>query len=96
MVILLMKSKVEKSVVMSLVLVEVCSSNLLSTLPLEDLFENEMEVAVMRYECLNLCGLCKMRPYALVNGDRVFGKTLDDCVDNIKVKIEQELEEFFR
>lgn len=79
---------------MGIVVVEVCDSNLMSALDLEHLEELYPEIAVLRADCMNLCGLCKLRPYALVNGKRVFGKSTEECVDKIKAAIESELAVF--
>ncbi|KKO53374.1 DUF1450 domain-containing protein [Paenibacillus sp. DMB20] len=76
---------------MGIVVVEICDSNLMSALDLEHLEELYPEIAVLRADCMNLCGLCKLRPYALVNGKRVFGKTTEECIENIKAAIESEL-----
>ncbi|MBO2944208.1 DUF1450 domain-containing protein [Paenibacillus sp. F411] len=76
---------------MGIVIVEICDSNLMSALELERLEELYPEIAVMRADCMNLCGLCKLRPYALVNGKRVIGATTEECVENIKRAIEGEL-----
>ncbi|WP_199925614.1 DUF1450 domain-containing protein [Paenibacillus bouchesdurhonensis] len=79
---------------LGIVVVEVCDSNLLSSLELEQLEEEYPEIAVLRLDCLNLCGLCKLRPYAMVNGKRVFAKTVEECVQLIKQTIEEELRAF--
>ncbi|MNH99347.1 hypothetical protein D3C73_521130 [compost metagenome] len=79
---------------MGIVVVEVCDSNLMSALDLEKLEEEYPEIAVLRTDCLNLCGLCKLRPYAMVNGERVFAKTTEECISLIKQKIEEELQAF--
>lgn len=76
---------------MGIVIVEVCDSNLMSALDLEQLEQEYPEIAVMRAECLSLCGLCKLRPYALVNGKRVVAKTTEDCLSLVKQSIEAEL-----
>lgn len=76
---------------MGIVVVEVCDSNLLSALELENLEEEFPEVAVLRLDCLGLCGLCKLRPYAMVNGSRVSGKTTEECLDQIRLKIQEDL-----
>ncbi|MDQ0088355.1 uncharacterized protein YuzB (UPF0349 family) [Paenibacillus anaericanus] len=76
---------------LGIVVVEVCDSNLMSALELEDLEEEYPEVAVLRTECLSLCGLCKIRPYALVNAKRVFATTSEECIKLIKQRIEEEL-----
>ncbi|WP_414859243.1 DUF1450 domain-containing protein [Paenibacillus haidiansis] len=79
---------------LGIVVVEVCDSNLLSALDLERLEEEYPEIAVLRQDCLNLCGLCRIRPYALVNGRRIFAKTTEECVALIKQAIEEELKAF--
>lgn len=80
---------------MGIVVVEVCDSNLMSALELEHLEDLYPEVAVLRADCMSLCGLCKLRPYALVNGKRVLGKTTEECIENIKAAIEAELAVYF-
>ncbi|MGG6310003.1 DUF1450 domain-containing protein [Paenibacillus macerans] len=76
---------------MGIVIVEVCDSNLMSALELELLEDEYPEIAVMRADCLSLCGLCKIRPYALVNGKRIVAKTTEECVQLVKQAIEDEL-----
>ena len=76
---------------LGIVFVEVCDRNLMSALELEKLEEEYPEIAVMRQDCLSLCGLCKLRPYALVNGKRVFAKTTEECIQLVKQAIEDEL-----
>ncbi|CAM4279863.1 DUF1450 domain-containing protein [Paenibacillus macerans] len=79
---------------LGIVIVEVCDSNLMSALDLENLEQEYPEIAVMRAECLSLCGLCRLRPYALVNGKRVIGKTTEECVQLVKQAIEDELKAY--
>lgn len=79
---------------MGIVVVEVCDSNLLSSVELEQLEGQYPEIAVLRLDCLNLCGLCRIRPYAMVNGKRVFAKSVDECLEKIKAMIETELSAF--
>lgn len=79
---------------LGIVVVEICDSNLMSALELEDLEQEYPEVAVLRTDCLSLCGLCKIRPYALVNAKRVFGKTPEESLALIKERIEEELQAF--
>ncbi|PXW88971.1 uncharacterized protein YuzB (UPF0349 family) [Streptohalobacillus salinus] len=75
-----------------IVIVEICESNLLQTIETEDLFESEYpEVSVISSECLSFCGLCRLRPFALVNGRRIKGKDINDCLTNIRRAIEEEL-----
>jgi len=77
---------------MGIVVVEVCDSNAITTLNIEEIIESEFpEVAVLTNECLSFCGLCRVRPYALVNNKRVFGKTPEECLENIREQVKKEL-----
>lgn len=77
---------------MGLVMIEVCEGNELNTVAVEHILESEYpEVAVLTNECLSFCGLCRVRPFALVNNKRIFGKTPEDCLNNIRKAIEKEL-----
>ncbi|AIC95666.1 MULTISPECIES: DUF1450 domain-containing protein [Shouchella] len=77
---------------MGIIVVEVCDGNLMNRVDLENLLESEYpEVAVMDNECLSFCGLCAVRPYAIVNGTRIFGATAEECIEKIKHRIELEL-----
>lgn len=78
--------------IIGIIIVDVCESNLLNTIDIEQLLESEYpEVSVLFNECLSFCGLCRLRPFALVNGKRVKGKDINDCIKNIKSAIEEEL-----
>lgn len=77
------------------VLVEVCDRNSIMKAELEQLEEKYPEIAVLETNCLNMCNLCRARPYALVNGRRVYAKTLDSCIKEIEKLINEELEAFF-
>ncbi|WP_245751672.1 DUF1450 domain-containing protein [Amphibacillus marinus] len=75
-----------------IVIVEICESNLLQTIEAEHLFESEYpEVSVLVSDCLSFCGLCRLKPYALVNGRRIKGTDIDECLANIRTAIEEEL-----
>ncbi|WP_099159283.1 DUF1450 domain-containing protein [Virgibacillus ndiopensis] len=77
---------------MGIVIVDVCDGNAITTLDIEGIIEKEFpEVAVMMNECLSFCGLCALKPYALVNGRRIHGKTPEECLDKIRVAIKEEL-----
>ncbi|GAA0288829.1 uncharacterized protein YuzB (UPF0349 family) [Gracilibacillus halotolerans] len=77
---------------MGIVVVEICDSNLLNTLDVESIIESEYpEVAVLINDCLNYCGLCRLKPYALVNNRRIHGKTPEETLDKIRAAIEEEL-----
>lgn len=59
----------------------------------EKLLETEYpEVAVIESNCLSFCGMCARRPYAIVNGKRIFAKTAEESIKLIKNHIESELE----
>ena len=77
---------------MGIVVVEICDSNLIHTLDVESIIESEYpEVAVLISDCLNYCGLCRLKPYALVNNRRIHGKTPEETLDKIRTAIEEEL-----
>ncbi|MFC4023460.1 DUF1450 domain-containing protein [Oceanobacillus longus] len=77
---------------MGIVVVEVCDGNAITTLDIEGIIEAEFpEVAVLMNECLSFCGLCALRPYALVNNKRVSGKTPEECLGKIREQIKKEL-----
>lgn len=77
---------------MGIVIVEICETSLINDLDIEAIIEKEYpEVAVIKSECLSYCGICRLRPYAMVNNQRVIAKTPEDCLDKIRKKIEEEL-----
>jgi len=77
---------------MKFIVVEVCDANTLTTLNVEEIIESKFpEVAVIINQCLSFCGLCRSVPFAIVNNERVFGKTPEECLDKISVQIEKEL-----
>jgi uncharacterized protein YuzB (UPF0349 family) len=78
-----------------IVVVEVCDRNALVLQSLEDLETKYPEVAVLQTNCMNMCNLCRARPYALVNGKRVFAKDPDECIQKIEEIIQEELRHFY-
>ncbi|GIN62167.1 hypothetical protein J27TS8_21600 [Robertmurraya siralis] len=77
---------------MGIVVVEICDGSLINVLPIEEILEEEYpEVAVLESSCLSFCGMCAKRPYAIVNGKRIFAKTAEECLELIKKQIEIEL-----
>jgi uncharacterized protein YuzB (UPF0349 family) len=78
-------------ITIGIIVVEVCDGNLLSRIDLEQLEAEYPEVAVLRSECLSFCGLCRVRPYALVNGQRIYANTVEECLTLIRAAIEREL-----
>jgi uncharacterized protein YuzB (UPF0349 family) len=80
---------------MGIVVVEICDGSLITELNLERILENEYpEVAVIENSCLSFCGMCAKRPYAIVNGKRIFAKTNEECLSLIRNQIESELAVF--
>ncbi|MDR9854197.1 DUF1450 domain-containing protein [Paenibacillus sp. VCA1] len=78
---------------MGIIIVEICDGSLIREIDIADLLEAEYpEVAVLESTCLSFCGICARRPYALVNGKRIFAKTAEECLDLIRQCIEKELE----
>jgi len=77
---------------MGIVIVDVCSANLLATIDIEEIIESEFpEVAVLMNNCLSHCGLCANSAYAHVNGKLIHGKTPEQCIDRIRDEIKKEL-----
>ncbi|WP_366163601.1 DUF1450 domain-containing protein [Bacillus infantis] len=80
---------------MGIVVVEICDGSLIAELDLEGLLEAQYpEVAVIESSCLSFCGMCARRPYAIVNGKRIFARTAEECLQLIKEHIDNELKEF--
>ncbi len=77
---------------LGIVIVDVCSANAITSINIEGIIETEFpEVAVLVNQCLSYCGLCAASPYAHVNGKLIHGKTVEECLDNIKIAIKKEL-----
>lgn len=81
---------------MGIVVVDICQSNLLATIDIETILEEEFpEVAVLLNDCLSFCGLCARLPFAQVNGKLIHGKTIDESLNNIREQIKKELAIYF-
>ena len=80
---------------LGIIVVEICDRNTIALKDLEELETLYPEVAVMRTDCLNMCNLCRARPYALVDGKRVFAKTPEECLEQVEQLIKEELKEFY-
>jgi uncharacterized protein YuzB (UPF0349 family) len=77
---------------MGIVVVEICDGSLINKIDIEKILEAEYpEVSVLENSCLSFCGMCAKRPYAIVNGKRIFAKTAEECLDLIRTHIEAEL-----
>ncbi|GAK13155.1 DUF1450 domain-containing protein [Geomicrobium sp. JSM 1781026] len=78
---------------MGIIIVELCQSSSMTNIDVEAILEDKYpEVDVVTNECLSQCGLCAVRPFAVVNGNRVFGDTPEECLEKLKFRIEVELE----
>lgn len=81
--------------VLGIVMVEICDGNTITILNIEEILESEFpEVAVLMNDCLSFCGMCALRPYAIVNNKRIFGKTPEECLDKIRKAIREELAQY--
>lgn len=82
----------DRSLTMGIVVVDVCQSNQMATIDIEEVLETEFpEVAVLINDCLSYCGLCARTCFAQVNGKIIHGKTKEQCLDNIREAIKKEL-----
>lgn len=80
---------------MGIVVVEICDGSLITAINLEEIIESKYpEVAVIESSCLSFCGMCAKRPYAIINGKRIFAKTTEECLQLIMKQIEAELAVF--
>lgn len=77
---------------MGLVVIEVCEGNHFASLPLEELETKYFEVAVLRTDCLSMCYLCRAVPYAMVNTQRVYAKTNDQCINLVEEAVAREIQ----
>ncbi|PTF04349.1 hypothetical protein BUY45_04105 [Staphylococcus devriesei] len=70
-------------------LVEFCISNMAKGGDyVYDKLDNDPDVDVLEYGCLNNCGTCSCGLYTLVDGDTVEGDTPEDLLNNIYKHIE--------
>ncbi|GAK08158.1 DUF1450 domain-containing protein [Geomicrobium sp. JCM 19038] len=73
---------------MGIIIVELCQSNAITKLEIESILEEKYpEVDVIESECLSTCGLCALRPFALVNGNRIFGDSLKSVWRNCNFEL---------
>lgn len=76
-------------------LVEVCDRNGIMLQPLDDLERHIPEAAVLKTNCLDDCNLCRARPFALVNGKRIFAESGEACMRLVEQAVREELAAFF-
>jgi len=80
---------------MGIVVVEICDGNAITLLNIELILEEEFpEVAVLMSDCLSFCGMCAVRPYAIVNNKRIYGKSPEECLNKIRQAIREELAQY--
>ncbi|WLV26060.1 DUF1450 domain-containing protein [Aciduricibacillus chroicocephali] len=80
---------------MGIVVVEICDGNMITVIDLESILEGEFpEVAVLMSDCLSFCGMCAVRPYAIVNNKRIYGKTPEEALEKIRQAIRDELAQY--
>ncbi|ADC88022.1 YuzB family protein [Staphylococcus lugdunensis] len=71
-------------------IVEFCISNMArGGQYVYDQLEEDPDVDVLEYGCLQNCGICSSGLYALVNGDIVEGETPTELLNNIYKHIEE-------
>lgn len=79
-------------------LVEFCSSNMLKgTEEVYRTLDDDPEIDVLDYGCLNNCGLCSKAFFVLVDGEIVSAMTPDKLLEKIYKRIDrnkQEMEEW--
>ncbi|HEY4552111.1 MAG TPA: YuzB family protein [Bacillaceae bacterium] len=71
-------------------IIEFCVSNLASGgYEALQMLEEDPNLDIVEYGCLDHCGLCGESLFALVNGEAVTGETPEDLVRNIYQYIEE-------
>ncbi|GAA0369386.1 DUF1450 domain-containing protein [Bacillus horti] len=69
-------------------IIEFCQSNLgAGTLRVKEELEKDPDLDVIDYGCLGFCGECYQYPYALVNGEFVYGESPKDLLNKIREAI---------
>ncbi|WML45886.1 YuzB family protein [Neobacillus sp. PS3-40] len=71
-------------------IIEFCISNLANgSQKAREVLERDPNLDVIEYGCLGHCGICAVSLFALVNGERVTGKTPEELVENIYQFLEE-------
>ncbi|GIM48247.1 hypothetical protein DNHGIG_37960 [Collibacillus ludicampi] len=76
---------------MSLVVIEVCDINPISSEDLESFERKYNGVTVLRSPCLSHCEICAASPYAYVNGELIIRETIVELMQAIDEAIQSEL-----
>lgn len=70
-------------------LVEFCVNNLTEEVErVKEELENDPDIDVMEYDCLNHCSECYVHPYALVDGEYVAAESGPELLEAIYEAIE--------
>lgn len=71
-------------------MIEFCISNLANgSQRAREILERDHNLDIIDYGCLRHCGICAVTLFALVNGERVTGKTPEELVENIYRYLEE-------
>ncbi|GGH75114.1 uncharacterized protein YuzB (UPF0349 family) [Pullulanibacillus pueri] len=71
-------------------IIEFCMSNLAAdSQKAFAILEEDANLDVIEYTCLDYCDLCYEGPYALVNGEFVTGETAEELVKNVYQFLEE-------
>lgn len=71
-------------------IIEFCASNLASgSYKALEILEEDPNLDIVEYSCLDYCDLCGDSPFALVNGEYVKGETSEELVENIYKFLEE-------
>ncbi|PBB06296.1 YuzB family protein [Salimicrobium humidisoli] len=72
-------------------LIEFCVTNLADgTQEVKEKLEKDPDLDVQEWGCLNHCGMCAIKHYALVEGQRVFANSPDELLEKIYEYLEEE------
>ncbi|MGE8207556.1 YuzB family protein [Heyndrickxia sp. NPDC080065] len=71
-------------------IIEFCASNLASgAIEALEILEEDPNLDIVEYSCLDYCDICGEAPFALVNGEYVKGDTPKELVENIYKYLEE-------
>ncbi|AKG04004.1 MULTISPECIES: YuzB family protein [Salimicrobium] len=72
-------------------LIEFCVTNLADgSQEVKEKLEKDPDLDVQEWGCLNHCGMCAIKNYALVEGQRIFANSPDELLEKIYEYLEEE------
>ncbi|SIS43872.1 YuzB family protein [Salimicrobium flavidum] len=72
-------------------LIEFCVTNLIDgSQEVKEQLEKDPDLDVQEVGCLNHCGLCAIKNYALVEGERIFADSPKELLEKIYAYLEEE------